>query len=294
MVYCIGNNNYDVFFEGDRITSGVPGGSMLNVAVSLGRMSVNVQLITTLGNDALGDMVLRFLKENHVGTDFIQYSQTKQTSLAVAFLDEAKKPAYTFYGETKVAEEPVRPYMKQGDILLYGSSFAIHPNTSPEVDAMIDYAQHAGVIKVYDPNIRKKCAFQVEGAYEKAMQRIAQADVVKLSDEDSKALGISAEKISQKFPEKIMVMTQGKHPVLLMHQGEKLETPVKAVDPVNTTGAGDAFNAGFIQAMVEEKIQRHQFNGISYEFWLRALSKGIETAAKVCQSAENYVPNTVS
>lgn len=291
MVYCIGNNNYDIFFEDDRLASGAPGGSMLNVAVSLGRMNTDVQLVTTLGNDALGNMVLRFLKENYVGTDFVQISQAKQTSLAVAFLDETKKPVYTFYGETKTAEQPLRPSMKQGDILLYGSSFAIHPNTAPEVDEMIEYAQQAEAIKVYDPNIRRKCAFQVEGAYEKAMQRIAQADIVKLSDEDSRALGVSAEQISKKFPEKIMVMTQGKHPVIFMYRGEKQEIPVKAVEPVNTTGAGDAFNAGLIQALEEERIQPHEFYGKTFEFWRYALLKGVEAAAKVCQSAENYVPN---
>ena len=105
MIYCIGNNNYDIFFEDNRLTGGAPGGSMLNVAVSLGRLGADVQLVTTLGDDPLGRMILWFLKNNRVGTDFIQASPSRQTSLAVAFLDEAKKPVYTFYGETKQAEQ---------------------------------------------------------------------------------------------------------------------------------------------------------------------------------------------
>lgn len=294
MVYCIGNNNYDIFFEANNLTGGSPGGSMLNVAVSLGRMDVDVQLVTTIGNDSLGHMVLRFLKRNHTGTDFIQISSDRQTSLALAFLDEAKKPVYTFYGETKVAENPSRPAMRAGDILLYGSSFAIHPKTSPEVDVMIEHAKQADALRVYDPNIRKKCAFHVEGAHEKARQRIAQADIVKFSDEDLIALGSSAEQISLDFPDKFMIMTQGKHPVIFMHQGKRQEIPVKAVNPVNTTGAGDAFSAGLIKKMAEEKVHRHQLHEKTFAFWRSAILKGVETAAKVCQTSENYVPNTLS
>ncbi len=294
MVYCIGNNNYDIFFEDDRLTGGAPGGSMLNIAVSLGRLGADVQLVTTLGQDPLGDMILRFLKKNHVGTGYIQTSRSQQTSLAVAFLNEAKKPVYTFYGETKPAEQVLLSPLKQEDILLYGSSFAIHPKTSAEVDAWIESAQKAESIQVYDPNIRKKCAFQFEGAYDKAMQRIAQADIVKFSDEDSAALGMNAGEVCERFPEKFMVMTRGNQPVVFMHRGEKLKIPVKTIEPVNTTGAGDAFNAGFIRALTEEKLLREQLHEKSLGFWHQAISKGIATAAKVCQSAENYVPNNAS
>jgi sugar/nucleoside kinase (ribokinase family) len=74
-----------------------PGGSMLNTAVSLGRCGLEVEMITELGQDKIGQTVLEFLAENGVSTSFIQPADGFKTPIALAFLDEKGNAAYSFY-----------------------------------------------------------------------------------------------------------------------------------------------------------------------------------------------------
>jgi fructokinase len=292
MVYCVGNNNYDIFFENYRIMGSSPGGSMLNVAVSLGRMNVPVQLVTSLATDYLGELITEFLTQNGVSVDYADYSCKKKSSLALAVLNHEKKPTYSFYGDPEVFFTPKGATLKSSDILLFGSSYAIHPTTAPVVDEWIVRAAEAGALKVYDPNIRKKCAFQIEGAIAKAKERISQADIIKLSDEDLHAVGLTVEQMMQHYPDKFIILTRGAQPVWFIHQHKKSQIPAKQIMPHNTTGAGDAFNAGLLHIIAREKQPMASLQKASLAFWKGAIDSGNQAAALVCRSEENYVPKS--
>ena len=47
-----------------------------------------------------------------------------------------------------------------------------------------------------------------------------------------------------------MVCTRSGDPVLLAHDGHRVEVPVRTVVPVDATGAGDQFAAGFLYGLV--------------------------------------------
>ena len=47
----------------------------------------------------------------------------------------------------------------------------------------------------------------------------------------------------------IVVCTRSGDPVVLIHNGHRVEAPVKTVTPVDATGAGDQFAAGFLYGL---------------------------------------------
>ena len=53
-VYTIGDCVLDLFFENDKPVEARPGGSFLNSSVSLGRLGVEVSLISELGKRSCG------------------------------------------------------------------------------------------------------------------------------------------------------------------------------------------------------------------------------------------------
>ena len=62
----IGETILDIIFRGDQPSAAVPGGSVFNGIVSLGRMGINVGFISETGNDRVGNIILQFMRENHI------------------------------------------------------------------------------------------------------------------------------------------------------------------------------------------------------------------------------------
>ena len=63
----IGETILDIIFRNDQPIGAVPGGSVFNGLISLGRVGVNAAFISETGNDRVGQKIIRFLEDNHVG-----------------------------------------------------------------------------------------------------------------------------------------------------------------------------------------------------------------------------------
>lgn len=62
----IGETILDIIFEKDKPSAAVPGGSVFNGMISLGRMGVDVRFISETGNDRVGRTILDFMQENGI------------------------------------------------------------------------------------------------------------------------------------------------------------------------------------------------------------------------------------
>ena len=71
-VYTIGETTYDILFRNGEPVGACSGGSAYNSAISLGRSGVPVSLVTTFGQDQIGDFSFELLKNNGVNCDLIK------------------------------------------------------------------------------------------------------------------------------------------------------------------------------------------------------------------------------
>ena len=67
----IGETILDIIFRGDQPSAAVPGGSVFNGIVSLGRMGIKVGFISETGNDRVGNIILQFMRENNIPFEVI-------------------------------------------------------------------------------------------------------------------------------------------------------------------------------------------------------------------------------
>ena len=67
----IGETILDILFKNNQPTAAVPGGSVFNGLVSLGRAGANVLFISEVGSDKVGRIILDFMKENGISTDSV-------------------------------------------------------------------------------------------------------------------------------------------------------------------------------------------------------------------------------
>ena len=67
----IGETILDIIFRNEQPSAAVAGGSVFNGIVSLSRTGVPVCFISETGNDHVGNIILRFMRDNHISTDYV-------------------------------------------------------------------------------------------------------------------------------------------------------------------------------------------------------------------------------
>ena len=74
----IGETILDIIFKDEQPIGAVPGGSMFNGLISLGRVGMDVTFISETGDDRVGQRIIRFLEDNHVDASSVSiYPESK-------------------------------------------------------------------------------------------------------------------------------------------------------------------------------------------------------------------------
>lgn len=289
MIYCIGESLYDIIFRNGQPEWAVPGGGMLNCAVSLGHAGANVQLISELGNDNVGSLIADFLKMSRVGTDYLRTSDNNST-LALAFLEENGDANYQFYvTQPDSAPDFTVPEFKRGDLLVFGSFYSIAKRNRSNVVKLAMAAKNAGAFILYDPNFRKSHLNELDDVYRFIIENISLADIVRGSDEDFRLImkATGSDKIYDFVKGaggNILLITRNIEGVdLFLTEGREHYDAIP-VNVVSTIGAGDSFNAGIVFEL--DKLGRLP---VDSDEWKMVISTGLNFAAEVCTLKENYI-----
>lgn len=295
-VYALGETVLDLISDGDYSFRAIPGGSVLNTSVSLGRMNAEVFLMSEYGSDIAGNLIDDFLKKNNVHTGFCLRQEARKTSLALAFLDKARNATYSFYHDTlKKIEEFNIPVFEADDILLFGSFYSVKPDRREFLLKVQQRALEAKCLVYYDLNIRKAHSGDLDALMPSFMNNISVATIVKGSDEDFYTLfglndpDLVYEKISRYS--KVLIITSGAGPVHVYTPAGKKSYKVPAITPVSTIGAGDSFNAGFIYGLVTSGINSQNIKDLYGSELDRFSGFGLAFAIETCLSHENYITN---
>jgi len=295
-VYTIGETVYDILFAGSRPLSASPGGGMLNTAVSLGRAGVAVSLVSELGDDPPGRVITEFLKNNGVDTQYLSVFTQGRTAISLAMLDENKNASYTFY-KIYPPERLTKPFpeVTPGDIVVFGSYYALSKDTRPRVIEFVKHARAKGALVAYDPNIRKVHLEEIRTGEAAFRENISLAHIVRGSDEDFSLL-FGASKAGEAFAAlsdpgaACLICTANRNNISLHTKSFRLQIPAETVTPVSTIGAGDGFNAGVVFALLKNQVYPGDLDRVKEEQWLDILRTGAGFAAEVCLSYENFIP----
>lgn len=293
----IGETVLDIIFKDNQPVGAVPGGSVFNAMVSLGRCGVDATMLTETGNDRIGDNVIQFLHDNGVYADYVQRFSHGQSPVSLAFLDEENNAQYMAYKDSMVEWQDMNiPEIHADDIVLIGSYHALDPVVRPILTALLDKARDAGAIIYYDINFRPSHSTDVMKVTPNLLDNLEYADIVRGSREDFEVLFrknnptvIYKSEIS--FYCQHFICTQGTDPTVVMDGKDTvIEYPVERINTVSTIGAGDNFNAGFIYSLLHQGITRNQLEqGLTRQQWDSLIGVALEFAADSCKTIYNYV-----
>jgi fructokinase len=298
-VIAFGESLVDLVYRGDVFIGANPGGSVLNTSVSLARSGIEVELVSEFASDNHGLFLRNFLQDNGIGIRYCSVYAGHRTASARANLDVHGNARYFFDKDYPAVRFPnPLPQPGRDTILLFGSFSSLDLVLQPTLDALLEAAHVARSLVFYDPNIRQHHFSANDGKRSRVLQFMAQADIVRASDEDMVQI-FGTHDISRIWgnlepkQNRLLVITHGGSHAEAFDgvRNYRLEAPEISV--VSTIGAGDAFNAGMISGLI------NHFKGAS--FWevfpedliLKLLQQGMRYASVVCQTTSNFIDEPI-
>lgn len=294
-LYGVGEVVYDIIFKNNKPVDARPGGAILNALVSLSRLGAEPNLIADCVCDPVGSIILNFLKENNVKTDYINWYETGRSRLALAFLNECNDADYLFYKMQSTDEVKLLfPIPTNNDIILFGSYYAIKPEIRKGLKEFLMLADKAKSVIVYDPNFRKSHLNMLDKARPFIFENFKYSDIVKGSIEDFGFIYDTQNppEIFKRFHNdggKNLIITCAGKDVYFYNSRFSFQMPVPNIQPISTIGAGDSFLAAIVFNLLENNYTKDNIDSISEEKWRSMIKFSIECAISVCMSFENYI-----
>ena len=260
MILCCGEALIDMIplAQPDGTVAYVPhtGGAIFNTAIALGRLGVPTGLLSGVSTDGFGRLLADTLAANGVTTSYLARSD-RLTTLAIVHMEDGSA-TYSFYDENSAGRSltltDLPPLPDEIEALYFGG-ISLVAAPAAEAYAGLLARERTGRVVMLDPNIRPGF-IDDEATYRTRLDRmIAQSDIVKVSDEDLDWLVAGPSSIQDKAKNlrargpAVVVVTRGEKGAEAFFRDTSLTVAAPDAKVVDTVGAGDTFNAGFLAGL---------------------------------------------
>ena len=249
------------------MTNSVPqlhgGGSAANVAVALARLGVVVTMMGAVGDDGYGRWVRDDLGREGVDVQGVCSVYDAFTPMVMAFIElngERRVVAWPSEGgaHLQLQVDDINPGLIASASWLHTTGMCLR--ASPACDAVLyamELARDARLTVSFDLNLRLE-SWSLDDATRRTFERAVELSDVVFGNAEEEILPIagvdSVEAGAQYFcgGKRIVVARQGNKGALVITPKETFRVPAYPTQVVDTLGAGDAFNGGFIAARIAE------------------------------------------
>lgn len=247
---CVGEVLWDALPEGLFL-----GGAPFNVACHLRAAGTPVSMVSSVGDDRLGDEVLRRAARYGVGVDLIQVHPALPTGFVRVVVNDAGEPSYDILAPSAWDEIAPTPALIARAATARAIVFGTLAQRHAESQRTIERLWESKALMVLDLNLRPP--YDDHGIVERSLHR---ADVVKLSENELLHIagwfgltGSTREMVAslvKTFACRVVCVTRGSAGASLWREGRWTEQPGYAVEVRDTVGAGDAFLAVLLTGLL--------------------------------------------
>ena len=267
------------------------GGAPANVAAAIAALGGDVTMAAKVGDDPFGEHLIDLLKEMGVDTSLIIKDANFFTTFAfVSLMNDGERDFYFNRGADKELSmaDLTSLDLKEYRIVHFGSATAFLPGPLQSTYTnLLTKAKEAGCLLSFDPNYRH-LLFQnnTKSFMLQCSPFIEQCHFFKLSDEEAMLItgcdtvAFAAAALRKKTTA-VFTITLGKEGTLLSI-GDHLEI-IKSIiiQPVDATGAGDAF-VGAVLYQLNKKYQK-EIDTLSLEDWKIIVGNANKAGARTCE-----------
>ena len=241
-------------------------GSESNVAIGAAKLGIDAEWFSRLGDDGLGKMIRAKVLAEGVKCGHLVFDPGRPTGVMFKEITGGETNVY-YYRKGSAASAIGPEDLERLDlsdtrvIYMTGITPVLSESCEKAVERMFDLAEEKGIMVAFDPNIRRK--LWKGNDHSDLLRGFAlRSDIVLTGMEEGRALfgGETAEEIIR------AVFERGKARYLVIKDGGKgaavsdgvrtEKIPPYPCTPVETIGAGDGFNAGFLAGIIKGKDMR--------------------------------------
>ena len=239
-----------------------PGGAPANFLAALTKFGAKTALIGKVGSDTFGKLLLGTLEKAGIETKGMVVTDEVFTTLAFVTFDAHGDRDFAFSrkpgADTCLSFEEIDlSLIDEAKIFHFGTLSLTHEPARTATQKCVAYAKQAGKLITYDPNLRKPLWADLEEAKEQLLWGLAQADVVKISDEEVEflfGLGVEAgaKHILENFGVKLVFVTCGAEGCFFKNANAEGHVPsLSGIHVIDTTGAGDIFGGSAVWKLLQ-------------------------------------------
>lgn len=253
--------------QGNPLLEANPGGAPCNVLAMLNRLGKKTAFIGKVGNDQFGKMLKEVVEES--GTDVSGLAMDEQVHTTLAFVHTFPDGdrEFSFYrnpgADMMLTKEEVDPELiKKARIFHFGTLSSTHAGVREATRYAIDVAKENGLLVSFDPNLREPLWESLDQAKEEILYGMSKCDILKISDNEMEFMtgttdyNKGVEMLREQFDIPLICVTLGKEGSRAFYKDMIVEAaPFVREDTIETTGAGDTFEACTLNYILEHGLE---------------------------------------
>ena len=252
-IYMIDHNDLGEIKTGEKLTidknSFEVGGGAVNAATNFARHGHETIVISNFGRDSAANAILNFLQNENVDTSYLNFTR-KKTGISVILLDSetGKRTILACRGASESFTK-----LEASDLDLSNPDWLYVTSLNGDMNTALKFfekAKEKGIKIMWNPGME-------EIAEKKKLLGLLQdVDILILNEKEAKTLigGEILEELLVKLARyvKTVIITAGARGSIATNGKETYRlAEYEMKTPKDTTGAGDAFGAGFLSATLD-------------------------------------------
>lgn len=297
-ILCIGEALIDMICtdKGSPLSEGKnflskPGGAPTNVAAAIAALGGTVELAAKIGNDPFGRTLINVMQGFGVSTRWMLQDDAHFTSFAFVSLMEDGERDFVFNrgADGQLSREEVDEIdLDDVSIIHFGSATGFLPGPlQAAYQSLLQKALQRNIFISFDPNYRHLLfRNDTQTFIDQSWNFLKACQFFKLSDEEAILVtgALTVEDAAMVLLEKtsaVFTITLGKEGTLLGFDHSTVTIPSIPIQPVDTTGAGDAFVGAVLYQLRDKTIPG--IDSLSVDDWKQIVANGNKAGARTCE-----------
>jgi ribokinase len=229
------------------------GGGAAHVALALSKLEVKTKLIGLIGNDLFGKFISEKMKK--FGVESMLKTVKKETGISIGInFEDGSRSLLTYRGTNSLFSLKDFNLSEVEGNVLFLSGYGLLEKLMKDAEKVLSFAKKKGMITCLDPDIKSYRSFDIN----KIKKALKFVDFFFPDMEEGKL--ITREKDKAKIIEKLLrigcktvALKLGGEGCIVADENNFIEVEAIETKAINSTGAGDFFNAGFVFGYLKHK-----------------------------------------